>query len=125
MAEHKLNVIFNDATDSLTVTHVCAVPLSGHNVSHAETVQLTDEAVGIVKKVLKGIIDGPTIDVTGDDGEPVKVEAANRVEMERRTTEYAIQHVAAVLKQAKPGLKHLHLGGSVGAMGDVSAKPKE
>lgn len=105
MADHKLNVTYDDAAGSLTVTHVCvSKAVAGHNISHADTVELTDASPLVA--CLKRLVD------------------ANREAMEKRTAEYAITHGAAVLKQSKPGLHHLHLGGSVGPIGDVSSEAK-
>jgi hypothetical protein len=104
MATHRLQLTYDDATDTLTVTHRCAVEVGGQTVSHAEEVPLENPAA--VAAAFKGLLQ------------------ANAKAMEERTADMAARHVAAVQRKPAPGLKTVQTGGSLGALGAGAPKQK-
>lgn len=95
MTKHKMQLTFDEDSDVLTVTHRTTVQIGENSVSHAEMVELVNRDA--VVSTLKAFIDG------------------NRKEMDKRATEQAIIHVAAVSDKSKA--KHqLSVGGDVGAI---------
>lgn len=100
MARHKIQITYDEAAGSLSVTHRTAVEVGGHAVSVAEPVALADEAGAVA--ALQALI------------------AGNRAEMEKRAERAGIEHAAAVGGKAKG--KRVALGGSLGAIGGGEAK---
>lgn len=99
MAKHRIRIDYDEDTGVVTVTHRCTIELAGHSVRWSDVVTLGDPEEA--KSVLKTMIDN------------------NRVEAERRATQSALQHVAAVTGQSQRGIKRLKLQGSMGAIGEV------
>lgn len=99
MATHTLKIAYDDATGAVRMSHRCAVTVAGQAVSHELPIDPPDG----VAAALKGFLD------------------ANRVEVEMQTAALAVQHAAAVAGKAKPGVKLLTVGGSLGSGGASAA----
>lgn len=93
MSKHSLKIFFDEDTEELKLTHICATEIAGHNVSVSEEVNLEDKEGSI--NTLKSIIED------------------NREEMEKHSKQMAITHVAAVTGKVKQGVKTLKIARSL------------
>jgi hypothetical protein len=97
---HTIILILDDASGTLTVEHRCATTIGEHTVRHSEPVTIAEPAAALTS--LKALID------------------ANREKVESKTTDMAIQHVAAVNNLAKKNQTIMHLSGSITGIGKIS-----
>lgn len=99
MARHKLQIVYDDATGTVTASHRCAVEAGGREVSHARPVELAGDAAA----ALRAFVD------------------QNRAAMEQETGLMAVRHAAAVSGRVQPGVTPLKAGGSLGSLGAAAA----
>jgi cell division septation protein DedD len=99
MASHKLKIVYDDATGTVTMSHRCTVEVAGVAVGSELPI---DPPAGVAESC-RTFLD------------------LNRAEVEAEANAAAVQHVAALAGKRKAGVKTLKVGGSLGSGGASEA----
>lgn len=92
---HKIQIIYDEETGTLTGTHSCVVEVGGYRIHHRRAVDLPESVAAAMEKVID----------------------ANRSEVEEEAKSGAVSHVAALRGRIPSGFKSLKVEGGAALFG--------